>query len=393
MGRNAVLVMPWIAAALALGLVALWISTDERESETPRATLDVAASLSADVSEGYARADVSREFRFPADHGAHDGFKTEWWYFTGNLETQDGRRFGYQLTFFRSALTPRPEPREGTFAAHHAWMAHFTLSDVAGGEFHAFERFARESGGIAGASTAPLRVWLRDWSCDFGADGAPIKVAAEEGGLSIELELRAAKSPVLHGEDGRSRKNAGVGNASYYYSLTRLESTGSVRKGDATFRVRGSSWMDREWMSSELEPDQVGWDWFALQLDDGSELMWYRLRRNGGGADPFDAGSLVLADGERVALGAAELEITESATWRSPRTNVVYPARWRLRDTQRALDLDVKPVLAGQELDLSFRYWEGAVDVEGWRDGRAVHGRGYVELVGYGPRGSARAPR
>ncbi len=383
MNRTSVLLIPWIVAAFALALVIAWLSTRDGERQLPRASMSVASALSASDSAGYLRADAPREFHFPADHGAHDGFKMEWWYFTGNLTTQAGRRFGYQLTFFRSALAPRKPERASTFAADHAWMAHLTISDIETAKFRSFERSARESGGIAGAAMNPVRVWLRDWRCDFGADGLPLHLVARQGDFAIELSLDSKKLPVLNGEQGLSRKNESIGNASYYYSLTRLDTSGEIRLGDASFNVHGSSWMDREWMTSELGSDQVGWEWFALQLDDGSELMWYRFRRKGGSKDPFDGGSFVQADGSHVQLGATDVELAEDTSWTSPRTKAVYPAHWLLRDKSLALELAVTPALADQELDVSFRYWEGAVNVEGSRDGRAVHGRGYVELVGY----------
>ncbi|MEO6711389.1 MAG: carotenoid 1,2-hydratase, partial [Planctomycetota bacterium] len=285
MGRSAVLAMPWIAAGLALALVAMWLASREREREPARASLDVASLLGANTGEGFQRAEAPREFAFPRDHAAHEGFKTEWWYFTGNLRAESGRRFGYQLTFFRSALAGKAPQRSSTFAADHVWMAHLALSDIEGKDFTSFERFGRESGAIAGASADPVSVWLKDWRCDFSPDGLPIRLVAREGKLAIELSLRSAKPVVLQGDRGLSQKSAGAGNASYYYSLTRLETTGAVRVGDTSFEVRGLSWMDREWSSGELGQEQIGWDWFALQLDDGSELMWYRLRHADGSLD------------------------------------------------------------------------------------------------------------
>ena len=383
MNRTGVLCLPWIAAALALALVSAWLSSTGREPQPARASLSVGAALSASDTAGYLRAATPREFHFPTDHGAHDGFKTEWWYFTGNVETASGRRFGYQLTFFRSALTPRPVERPSTFAADHAWMAHLTISDLERKRFSSFERYARESGELAGASSAPVRIWLRDWRCDFSENGVPLQLIARQNGIALELKLGSKKPPVLHGEGGLSRKNLQAGNASYYYSLTRLETSGTFELDGAKFDVQGSSWMDREWMTSELDPSQVGWDWFALTLDDGSELMWYRLRRKDGSEDPCNGGSFVAADGSRTALVAGELTLEADQTWTSPRSKANYPAHWRLHCQTLGLELEVLPALADQELDTTFRYWEGAVDVRGSRAGRALGGRGYVELVGY----------
>ncbi len=384
MGRNMVLVLPWCLAALALALLGLWLGSRNLDRSAPRATLSVASMLSDEAAGGYLRADRPREFEFPRDHGPHDGFRTEWWYFTGNLRTAAGRRFGYQLTFFRSALAAKPSPRESSFAAGHAWMAHLTLSDVEARRFHSFERYAREGGGIAGAGGEhPIQVWLRDWRCEIDASGAPIKLLAREAAVAIELELHADKAPVLNGDDGRSQKNVSAGDASYYYSMTRLGTSGRVEVDGEAFEVQGASWMDREWMSGALGEDQVGWDWFSLQLDDGSELMWYRLRRKDGSLDPCSGGTFVAADGSARTLRAGELTLTEQSGWRSPRSQATYPNRWRLAVRELALEVEVTPALADQELDVAFRYWEGAVDVRGKHANREVKGSGYVELVGY----------
>lgn len=384
MSRRIVLLLPGLACALALALVAAWLLSRDESAHRARASVNIAAALSDTSVAGFRRADSARDFEFPADHFAHDGFKTEWWYFTGNLSAENGRRFGYQLTFFRSALIAEPRERASDFAATQAWMAHFTLSDIAGEAFHSFERFSRESVGLAGSDRVAGSVWLRDWRCDFSPQGLPLRLRARSGEFAIDVALDSGKPAVLQGDRGLSQKSSGVGNASYYYSLTRLATQGVVRIGAAEYPVRGSSWMDREWMSCSLGKDQQGWDWFALQLDDGSELMWYQLRRKDGAPDPFRAGTLVSADGATRALRAGELELTHDATWQSPRSQAVYPARWRLRAPLLDLDLEVQPLLADQELDVDFRYWEGAVEVRGSRAGVAVQGRGYVELVGYG---------
>lgn len=386
MGRNTVLVLPWILAALALTLLALWLGSRDQQRSPPRATLSVASMLSDVGAADYLRAERPREFEFPRDHGPHDGFRTEWWYFTGNLRTAAGRRFGYQLTFFRSALAASLSPRESSFAAGHAWMAHLTLSDVEASRFHSFERYAREGGGIAGAGGGgghPIKVWLRDWRCEFDASGTPITLMAREAGVAIALELRPDKAAVLNGDRGLSQKNASAGDASYYYSMTRLRTLGRIEMDGESFDVQGASWLDREWMSGALGEEQVGWDWFALQLDNGCELMWYRLRRKDGSVDPCNGGTFVAADGSARTLRAGELELGEQGPWKSPRTGADYPDRWTLAVPELDLELEVTPALADQELDVTFRYWEGAVDVRGKHAGREVKGSGYVELVGY----------
>ncbi len=370
-----------IALLLAVGPL---LHCRDKEPAAPEASLSVAGALRAADDRGYAKALAPRDFAFPADHGPHPDFRTEWWYFTGNLASRDGRQFGFQLTFFRSALAPAMPPRESAWAARQAWLAHFTVTDVAGGRFHSFERWSRGAVGLAGAQALPFRVWLQDWSA--AADGGPVfplRLRAAQGEVGIDLLLRQGKPPVLQGDRGLSRKSAEPGNASYYYSLTRMPAAGTVRVGEERLAVSGSAWMDREWSTSALGPDQVGWDWFSLQLADGSELMLYRLRRRDGSADPASSGTVIGPSGATRRLGLDDFAIEATDRWESPRSQARYPARWRLRVPSQDLDLTVTPLLADQELDVSFRYWEGAVEVEGTRAGRPVDGLGYVELTGY----------
>jgi predicted secreted hydrolase len=373
-----------LALLLILGAGASFLARPD-EPRSPRAALSVAGALRAADTSGYARALQPREFHFPADHGPHPEFRTEWWYFTGNLETAAGRRFGFQLTFFRSALAPEMPERRSAWATRQAWLAHFAVSDVDGERFHAFERWSRGGPvGLAGARVRPFRVWVEGWEARSPDGGVfPLQLSAREGEIGIDLTLERGKPPVLQGERGWSRKSAEPGNASYYYSLTRMPAKGTVRLGGESFAVAGLAWMDREWSTSSLGADQVGWDWFALQLSDGSEVMLYRLRRADGTADPASSGTVIAPGGESRTLSLPELTLEDLDRWRSPRSGAAYPARWRLRIPSAELDLEIRPLLADQELDVSFRYWEGAVEVEGTRGGRTVEGRGYAELTGY----------
>jgi predicted secreted hydrolase len=385
---------PWVARDFNPGLwrlrtrsailllASLCLFACQEPPSQPRASLSVAGALRSADDRGYARALAPREFHFPSDHGPHPEFRTEWWYYTGNLATAEGRRFGFQLTFFRSALAPEMPARASAWATRQAWLAHFTVSDVDGKKFHSFERWSRDAVGLAGAQGTPFRVWVKDWTAE-GAPVFPVRLRAAEGEVAIDLLLRAGKPPVLQGERGLSRKSAEPGNASYYYSLTRMPTAGTVRIGGEPFAVTGASWMDREWSTSSLGKDQVGWDWFSLQLADGSDLMLYRLRRRDGTADPASSGTAVGPDGGSRPLALADFQIAGSGEWRSPRSGAGYPARWHLRVPGEDLDLDVRPLLADQELDVSFRYWEGAVAVTGTHRGKPVQGHGYVELTGY----------
>ncbi len=361
------------------------------EPTEARATLSLVETLGGADTVGYARAVEPRPFVFPADHGPHPGFRSEWWYYTGNLDGPDGERFGFQFTLFRGALAP-PLP-DGTeadsadgWATRQVYLGHFTVTDARRGTFREAERYTRASAGLAGARADPFRVWLDDWEVrgpDTGGTPWPTTLRARDSTAAVTLRLEPVKPLVLQGDRGLSRKGPEEGNASYYYSYTRLSAAGTVEVDGEPVSVTGSAWLDREWSTSALSDGQVGWDWFALQLSDGSELMVYQLRRADGTPDPFSAGVVVGPAGEAVSLASGDVLLESTGEWASPLDGAVYPSGWRVRVPSAALDLRVTPVLADQELDVSFRYWEGAVDVEGTADGRPVSGRGYVELTGY----------
>lgn len=357
------------------------------------ASLDVAAALAGSGStEGFARAEKAREFSFPGDHGAHSGFRTEWWYVTGNLTAGDGRAFGYQLTFFRNALAPVTAPATSppAGASHwrtdHVWMAHLAISDERGRRFRFAERFAREALDLAGAKDG-LDIRLRDWRLVGSDPGFPARLVAEEatagGRMALDLQLDSARPPVLQGEAGLSRKGTEPGNASYYYSMTRLDTRGALTLDGERFEVSGLSWLDREWSTSALGPELVGWDWFALQLDDGRDLMFYRLRRRDGSSDSQSAGSIVAPDGTTSTLSRADVSLEPLSFFESTDGATRYPARWRLRVSSEDLDVILTPRVADQELRVTVRYWEGAVRIEGTRRGAAVGGSGFVEMTGY----------
>ncbi len=341
--------------------------------------------------EGYALADAPREFSFPRDHGPHPEFRNEWWYLTGNLEDDRGRRFGYEFTVFRFSLSPEAAGLSGASAwkTNQVYIAHFAVTDAERETFHVEQRYARGAVGLAGAQDSPFRVWIEDWSLaddpGFIGTGRPaadwlLVVPGQD--LGLRLTLRAVKPVVLNGAGGLSRKSAEPGNASYYYSIPRLESRGRLNIGERTYIVSGESWLDREWSSGVLSADQQGWDWFALQLSDGSELMFFELRKVDGSRDRFSAGTLVAANGESVHLDADEVVVRVTGEWQSPRGGT-YPGRWALEIPSQDLSLTIDPVIPDQELVTTVRYWEGAVDVRGTRGGESLEGRGYVELTGY----------
>jgi len=368
-----------LAAAFALGC------EPPPGSGESRAESGLSDRLGGDDIEGFARAVQPRTLVFPADHGPHPDYRNEWWYLTGNLETAGGRRFGYQVTFFRVALAP-PGPlsqeRRSAWATRQVWMTHVALSDAANRRHQEQERFARGAAGLAGAEAEPFRVWLEDWQLGAVAAGPQQvwQLRIDTADFDLDLELEPAKPIVLQGDAGLSQKSAEPGNASYYYSMTRLKTSGLIQVGGEPLEVGGLSWLDREWSTRALGPDQAGWDWFALQLGDGSDLMYYRLRRTDGQADPHSAGTLVDPNGAYRRLSAADLALQPLRWWRSPE-GVGYPVAWELKLIEGPA-YRVEAVFDDQRMDTSVAYWEGMVDVFDAETG-AQRGRGYLELAGY----------
>lgn len=379
----------WLTIGLFLSCV---VSTSINPCQASQATdgappdgeLTVGKVLSQQEDEGFARAIEPRDFVFPLDHGPHPQFKTEWWYYTGNLLSESGRRFGYQLTFFRTALAPEPQQRDSTWATNQIYMAHFALTDVEAERFYFFERFSRDSLGLAGSQADPFKVWLENWSAEGGQGESPImRLSASNDEIAVNLHLERVKPLVLQGQNGLSQKSATPGNASYYYSMTRLKTSGRVSIPGEKFQVNGTSWLDREWSTSALGENQVGWDWFSLQFDDGRELMYYQLRLKDGTADALSRGVLVDAGGATQRLTPEDIRIEVLDHWQSSKSKARYPARWSLEIIKEGIRLEITPLLADQELNTTIRYWEGAVSIQGSQQGRNMSGYGYVELTGY----------
>ena len=351
------------------------------------ASVSIGQALASDTT-GYTRALGPKLLQFPEDHGAHPSFKLEWWYYTGNLVSTTGRRFGYQFTIFRNALAPTDVMQmasASSWRTNQLYFAHFALSDINQEKFYAFERFSRGAAGLAGAQSSPFKVWLEDWQAvQTGAGMPPMQVQAEENGIGINLTMDLVKPIVLQGDQGYSVKGPGYGNASYYYSMTRLETSGAITIDDETYSVEGLSWMDREWSTSLLSKDQEGWDWFSLHLDDGRDLMFFNVRNTSSAIEPYSDGALFDENGEKLALDVKDVDLEVLDTWESEKGGV-YPSRWRMQVPEAALDLYIEPYFNDQELDLSVRYWEGAVRIEGTANGKPIAGSGYVELTGYDP--------
>jgi predicted secreted hydrolase len=332
------------------------------------------------------------QYKFPRDHGSHPTYRTEWWYYTGHLHTKNGRSFGFELTFFRRGVPPEEiTTLPSKWSVKDLYLAHFAVTDINGKQFHFSEKLSREGLGKAGADESRLRVWIDDWRTEAATDSPGTHtLVAKDATHALELTLQPAKPLVTHGVAGISRKGKEVGQASHYYSFTRLATTGSLTIEGEQFEVTGTSWMDHEFGSGDLGADQVGWDWFSIQLEDDTELMLYRMRRKDGSSDLASSGTAVSPDGRTRHLEVTDFQIESTGTWASSESKATYPARWQLKFPSLDLVLDVTPLLADQELRTSrstkVSYWEGAVAVTGTKQGRSVKGQGYVELTGYAER-------
>jgi predicted secreted hydrolase len=325
------------------------------------------------------------QYEFPRDYHAHGEFKTEWWYFTGNVADADGRRFGYQLTFFRQGIQHPAERKaeQSRFVLGDLKFAHFTVTDENGGRFHFDQKASRGAFGEAGFDEGDKLAWIDSWTLRLEPDGT-FHLVADSKEASIDLRLKAAKPAAIHGEGGISRKAAIEGHASHYYSLTRLTTAGQVRVGKQTADVRGDSWFDHEWATNQLAPQQIGWDWLSVHFDDGTELMLYQMRLENGAADPSSSGTLVAADGATTHLRGEDFVMKPTEIWKSAKTAAPYPIGWSIELPKHGIQLTVRAALKNQELALMpLAYWEGAVDITGARNGSPVKGRGYLELTGY----------
>lgn len=323
-------------------------------------------------------------FVFPRDHASHPEFKLEWWYYTGNVQTSAGRRFGYQVTFFRVGIDAAPA-NPSRWAVRDLYMTHLAVSDPSGRRYRFDERLTRGGPDLAGAASDRYRVWNEDWSAQLDDRGRHIIKVADRG-LAVELILDEGKPPAINGVDGISQKGALAGNASHYYSLTRMPTRGTIAVDGERFAVTGESWMDHEFGTSFLEKDQQGWDWLSMQLADGRELMLYQLRRGDGSRDPRSSGTLVGVDGRTMHLTAGDFTLTPGSDKFSSPSGAVYATRWRVDVPSAGLALDVTTPLQNQELSTAgagVSYWEGMIDITGSSAGRPITGRGYLEMTGY----------
>ncbi len=333
---------------------------------------------------GFTKALPGYQYSFPRDHFSHENYKVEWWYYTGNLKDKDEREFGFQLTFFRVALNNSPNVSGvSRWRLRNIYFAHMTLSDIENDKFYFFERLNRAGLGNAGAESDQFLIWNEDWT--LTNDGETQKLKAIQKGFGLKLNLEPIKNLVFHGENGVSQK--GEKNASHYFSYTRMKTQGKIYLNGEEFEVQGTSWMDREFSSSQLNAKQVGWDWFSIKLNNQTELMFYRIRLKNEKVEPKSSGTIVFKNGSYTYLRLDDFDIRSVAKWRSEKTGAIYPSAWVISVPTLEINLRIKPDISNQELyglrSIGGAYWEGSVSIEGKYKGRSVSGKGYVELVGY----------
>ncbi|SEM40691.1 Predicted secreted hydrolase [Syntrophus gentianae] len=326
-------------------------------------------------------------WNFPRDHGDHRKFKTEWWYFTGNLIDAVGNRYGYQLTFFRHGIRQEAATPSNPWSLRDVYPAHFAISGIAGEKFFFADRICRSGPGLAGADAGKMNVWNLNWFARM--EGGQIHIGARHGEAELDLKLRPVKSLVLHGQNGLSRKGPRPGQASYYYSYSDLETTGRLKTAGAgkAVPVRGKSWFDHEFGSNTLAGDQAGWDWFSLHCSDGRDLMIYFLRKKDGSLEKESSGTIIEPDGQSRHLGLSEISMKTLGAWSSSKTGGRYPNRWQIEVPSANLSVSLEPLLQDQELttsgSTSINYYEGAIEGKGMSKKKPVTCQGYIEMTGY----------
>ncbi len=348
------------------------------------------------LSFGYLEGVLAKEWRqavgpwkwvFPRDHGSHPDFRTEWWYFTGNLADPSGKDFGYQLTFFRQGVLFENKDPRNPWSIRDLYLGHFTLTDGSAGQFWYAERLSRKGPGFSGAGEEGMDVWLLNWSAKM--EGRRIKLEAHHQGMELSLELTPRKPLVFHGQNGLSQKGPKEGQASYYFSYTNLETRGAIRtpRSPSHIQVKGTSWFDHEFGSNQLTSDQVGWDWFSLHLSDGQDLMIYFLRRKDGSVEPSSSGTLISQSGLATHLKLSDIRVEVLDYWKSSKSGGKYPSRWRIKIPFAKIEMEIASLVVSQELitegSAGVVYWEGAVAGKGSSATGNITCEGYVELTGY----------
>ncbi len=360
---------------------------EDTKEENSSSTVNIIDALGGDNTEGFKRAEEVIEFQFPRDHGPHNEYRNEWWYITGNLDDTQGRRYGYQVTFFRIGLIPPDKSiqQNSNWVSRDIWMAHVALTDEHHNKHSAHERFSRGQPGMAGAQLNPFTVWLDDWQLIATDNDFPWHLSIATDNFSLNLQLEATKPKVLQGNQGLSQKSPTPGNASYYYSYPRLKTYGQIQQGhiqkkhsQQTIEVSGFSWLDREWSTSALDKDQTGWDWFSLQFDDGSELMYYQLRDLQGRAHQSSQGKIINSQSQTSMITPANIQLKPKRNWSDGESS--YPVEWQI--SYQDHDLTIRPLIDNQIMNTTVKYWEGAVEIID-NTTKASVGRGYLEMTGY----------
>ncbi|MBS1839819.1 MAG: carotenoid 1,2-hydratase [Acidobacteria bacterium] len=325
-------------------------------------------------------------YEFPRDFFGHPEFQTEWWYATGNVKTTEGRKFGFELTFFRQAVS-REESKHSAWDVKDLYLAHLALSDLDGGHFYHAERVNRGGPGIAGADPQSGKVWNGNWFAAWEKGGTQ-EIRAQSEQFQISFALKSEKPPIIHGENGVSQKGEGRGRASHYFSQTRLDTSGTISLNGKQYAVTGLSWMDHEFFTHQLTAEQAGWNWFSIQLEDKTELMLFNIRRKDGTIDSYSAGTYVDSAGRSTHLHLSDFSLIPGSTvWKSPATNASYPIQWKVSVPKFGISLEARTQLPQQELTgstkLAPNYWEGAMEFSGTRNTASIRGSGYLEMTGY----------
>ena len=356
------------------------VACSQSDHEDSRPT--VASLLTAPSSEGFSRATKVRQFQFPQDHAAHADYRNEWWYLTGNLvdELNPAQTFGFQVTFFRIALSTDPIKRDSAWHTNQLWMAHAAITDISAKQHYADERFSRGNPGMAGVALSPFQVWLDDWQLKSANNNFPWALTVNTKKFAFDLAITPQKNIILNGDKGLSKKSNTPGNASYYYSITRLATAGTVSINNKTYQVNGLSWLDREWSTSSLDKDQTGWDWFSLQLQSGEDLMFYQLRTNTGSVHPNSQGTWIDKNSKTQIIKNNDIKLTPLDWWQSDKGER-YPVRWRLEYISKQKDWIIQALVENQKMELLVSYWEGAIVVLD-KSGKKI-GQGYLEMTGY----------
>ena len=393
-----------VLSATSLFALLLFIGACAAPPESGRVRSSVAEAMARGDDLPFAQPLEPMAFTFPADHGPHEEYRTEWWYYTGNVQDATGNPYGFQLTFFRNAISPDEPQRASTLATNDIYMAHFAVTDGAGDKHYSFDRYSRGAGGLAGATGEPIfDVWLEDWRA-MQVEPGVMRLTAQAGTgadsededatpVAIDLVLRETREPILHGDRGLSPKGPERGNANYYYSLVQLDTDGTITLDGETSEVSGLSWMDHEFGTSTLSNQTRGWDWFSVQLENDAILMFAEFHDGLGRNRSALEGTLVYPDGRQVSLNDEDFDMRATGEWTSPRTGITYPNGWEAVFPGEQIELTITPLIRDQEMDVDFVYYEGATEITGTMAGEPVQGIGFVELTGYGDREMAEYQR